>query len=339
MILVTGSTGFLGQHLVRRLLEAGQTEIRLLCRTKPTTSLFAPHAPEIAIGDLTDPPSLERAVEGVRRIYHVAGRVDFNPRDSKLLLAVNEQGTRNLLDAALRARVERIVHVSSVSTIGAAADREHPLTEDDFGRGAGIDLPYPRSKLLGETVALEFAQRGLPVVIVNPTFFLGPGDRNLSSARTVVSYLHRQTWVGLTAGGFGLTDVRDVAAGIEAAMERGRPGRRYILGGHNLLLREYHALLEEATGLPAPRLRLPPNLALALAAIGALAYGLIGRKRYVGVGDVRMGRHYWMYDYSRCRDELGLVCRPARETIRDTLAWLASEGYHHPRVGVVRHDQ
>ena len=330
MILVTGATGFLGGHLVGQLLDQGK-QVRILCRSQPHAALFDADRTEVVLGDVTRPATLGAALQGVREVYHVAGRVDFNPRDSQLLLAVNEAGTRNLFRECQQHQVQRVVHVSSVSTIGATSDPARPLTEEDFGCGLGVEIPYPQSKLRGEKVALEFADRGLPVVIVNPTFFAGPGDLYLSSARTMLAFVHGQVWVGLTTGGLGLTDVRDIAQGMIAAMHRGVPGRRYILGGQNLLLREYHQLLGKLTGQRPPRLRLPPTVAMALAVIGLAGYRLLGLKTYVGLGDIRMGKHYWLYDYTRAREELGLTCRPTEETIRETLAWLAEQGHYSPR--------
>lgn len=325
MILVTGGTGFLGGHLVRRLLQT-EDRVRLLCRSRPVDGPVDTRRVEIALGDVTDPATLGPAVSGAEYVYHVAGRVDFNPKDPAQLALVNEQGTRNVMEASLRAKVRRVVHVSSVSTIGATRDPECPLNEEDFGRGLGVDIAYPQSKLRGERVALEFAERGLDVVIANPTFFLGPGDRHFSSARTVLSFINGQVWVGLTTGGLGFTDVRDVAEGLVLAMRLGEPGQRYILGGHNLLLHEYHELLAQATGVRAPRLRLPAVLAQALAVVGVCGYRMLRIPTYVGVGDIRLARHYWLFDYTRARTKLGLVCRPPLETIRDTVAWLRQSG-------------
>lgn len=330
-ILVTGATGFLGGHLVARLLDDDH-RVRILCRSEPKKTIFDQDRVEIVRGELTDAPSLEAAVAGCRQVYHVAGRVDFQPKDDRLLRAVNIDGTRNLLTACREAGVERVVHVSSVSTIGAARDPDHPLSEKDFGQGLGTDLPYPRSKLAGERVALEFAEQGLPVVIANPTFIIGPNDPGYSSARTVISFVQRQTWIGLNRGGMGATDVRDVAAGLVLAMERGRPGERYIIGGHNVRLPEYHATLGRLTGLRPPRIRVHPHVAIPLARVGQLGYRLIGRRPFVGPGDVRLGRHWWFYDYRKAQQELGLECRSVEDSLRDTLTWLAEEGLYRPRL-------
>jgi len=321
MNLVTGATGFLGGHLVDLLLQRGE-RVRVFCRSIPKRAVFDPSRVEFAMGDITDPRTLPAAIAGIRRVYHVAGKVDFNPPSMTELLAVNEQGTRNVLSEARRQNVERVVHVSSVSTLGAAESFDRPLNESDFGKGRGTDIPYPRSKLLGERVALEFAGNGLSIVIANPTFFAGPFDLNLSSARTIVSFLRRQVWVGLTRGGMGFTDVRDVAAGLISAMDRGRSGERYILGGHNLRLHEYHAILEKLTGLRAPRIFVPPAVAVVLATIGSTGYRMLGIEPFVGPGDVRLARQYWVYDYSKAQNELGLHCRSPEESLRETLDWL-----------------
>lgn len=330
MILVTGGTGFLGGYLVDLLLRRGE-RVRILSRSKPVNSPFSLSDAQVVYGDVTNRASLDAAFDDVEVAYHVAGRVDFNPPDMRELLAVNERGTRNVLDAAKSHGVRRVVHVSSVSTIGGAKDPRHPLSEEDFGKGSGVKLPYPQSKLRGERVALEFAALGFPVVIANPTLFIGPFDHRLSSARTIVSFVRRQVRVGLRTGGLGLTDVRDIVQGLTLAMEKGKPGRRYILGGHNLLLHEYHALIEKESGLPAPRIRLPAPLAMLVTAVGTTVCGMMGIRLRVGVGDIRLARHYWLYNYARAREELGLRCRLPEESIRDTLRWLAKAGYYKPK--------
>lgn len=326
MILVTGGTGFLGGHLVDLLLRDGDP-VRVFCRNAPSTTVFDRSRVTFQYGDVRDPGAVERAIAGATRVYHVAGLVDFNPKTMVDLLAVNRDGTRNVMEACRRHGVERVVHVSSVSTIGAADDFEHPLNESHFGTGRGLDIPYPQSKYEAEKVALAAADKGLPVVIANPTFFCGPADLHLSSARTILSYMMRQVWVGLDRGGLGYTDVRDVAAGLRSCMNVGRPGERYILGGHNLRLKDYHAEIAKVTGLSPPFVRVPPRLASILAQIGQIAYGAVGIKTYVSSGDVRLAKHYWVYDYSKAHTELGLTCRPVAESLRDSIAWLAEHGY------------
>jgi len=340
VILVTGATGFLGRHLVSQLLETGAA-VRGLCRSSPRPeqardgrqqplACASGSEPSVSLewshGDVRDPASLKKAMVGVTYVYHVAGRIDFDARDLELMRAVNIQGTRNVLTAAKEAGVQKIVHVSSVSTIGAVPTADRTLNEDDFGEGLGVDLPYPASKLAGEQVALDFAANGLPVVIANPTYMGGPGDVNLGSVHTAASFVRGQVWVGLTTGGFGYTDIRDAARGLQLAMEKGVSGRRYIIGGTNILLREYHELLGKLTNRRAPRFRLPPSLAEPLAVVGRFYYRMLGLKPYVTRGDVRMGRHYWLFDYTRAKSELGFTPRPVEESLRDTLLWLGESG-------------
>jgi dihydroflavonol-4-reductase len=323
VILVTGATGFLGRHLVSQLLETGAA-VRGLCRSVPKSEPAAQARADLewSVGDVRDPASLKKAMQGVEQVFHVAGKIDFDGKQLAEMRAVNIDGTRNVMTAAKEAGVKKIVHVSSVSTIGAVKSPDLTLNEDDFGKGLGVDLPYPASKLAGEQVALDFAAKGLPVVICNPTYMGGPGDVHLGSVHTAASFVRGQVWVGLTTGGFGYTDIRDAAKGLRLAMEKGVPGRRYIIGGTNILLREYHELLGNLTNRRPPRLRLPPWFAEPLSVVGRYYYRARGLKPYVTRGDVRMGRHYWLYDFSRARNELGFVPRSPEDSLRDTLLWL-----------------
>ena len=321
MILVTGASGFLGRHLVAQLLADGAA-VRGLRRRPQGDPPASTGGFEWAYGDVRDVASVKEAMRDVTRVYHVAGKIDFDGKHLAEMRAVNIDGTRNVMTAATEAGVEKIIHVSSVSTIGAVASPDRTLNEDDLGKGLGVDLPYPASKLEGERMALEFAARGLPVVVCNPTYMGGPGDVNLGSVHTAASFVRGQVWVGLTTGGFGYTDIRDAARGLRLAMEKGVAGRRYIIGGCNILLREYHNLLSKLTGRRPPRIRLTPWLAEPLAVVGRIYYRMLGWTPYVTRGDVRMGRHYWLYDYARARNELGFIPRPVEESLRDTLLWL-----------------
>ena len=324
MILVTGASGFLGRHLVSQLLAEGHA-VRGLSR-RPTENLPpSSDGVEWALGDVRDAESVRIAMHGVKRVFHVAGKIDFDGKHLADLRAVNVEGTRNVMTAALEANVERVVHVSSVSTIGAVPSPERTLNEHDFGKGLGVDLPYPASKLDGEKIAMEFAAKGLPVVVCNPTYMGGPGDVNLGSVHTAASFVRGQVWVGLTTGGFGYTDIRDAARGLRLAMEKGASARRYIIGGTNILLREYHELLSKLTGRRPPRIRLTPWLAEPLAVVGRIYYRTLGMKPYVTRGDVKMGRHYWLFDYSRAKNELGLTVRSVEESLRDCLVWLGEQ--------------
>lgn len=320
--LVTGATGFLGSHLVRALVDRGE-EVRALVRpqTNPGELLDLPI--EIVSGDLTEPETIAAAMRGVDRVYHAAAKVDLAATSDSGMSQINRDGTRNVLEAAWRAGVERVVYTSSVGAIGACGIRQR-LNEDDIYSGRGTNLPYTRSKVLADRVVIQFVTRGLPLVPVYPTLFMGPGDRYLRTSKTILTYLAGRA-PAYIAGGFGCSDVRDVATGHVLAMERGQPGRRYILGGWNVTLREFYSLLERITGISAPTLRLSPALAYVVAAITKWIEPIRGKPPVVTRGDVDTARHYWFYDYTRARQELGLTCRPLIGTLRDSVEWLRAE--------------
>jgi dihydroflavonol-4-reductase len=330
--LVTGATGFLGSHLVRALVDRGE-EVRVLVRprTDPRELLNLPV--EIARGDLGSPETLTAAMRGIDRVYHAAAKVDVAASSDLGMSQINSDGTRHVLESAWRAGVERVVYTSSVGAIGACEIHEQ-LNEDDCYRGRGTNLPYPRSKVLADRVAMEFVKRGLPIVPVYPTLFFGPGDRYLRTSKTILAYLDRRT-PAYIAGGFGCSDVRDVAAGHVQAMDRGQPGRRYILGGWNVTLREFYGLLARITQIAAPTLRVPAVLGYALAIITKWVEPIRGKPPVVTWGDVDNARLYWFYDYTRGQEELGLRCRPLIETLRDTVAWLRDHIHDRARTSKI----
>jgi dihydroflavonol-4-reductase len=318
-ILVTGSTGFLGNYLVRALVRQGD-RVRALVRpeTNPRDLLDLPV--EIAWGDLREPQTIAVAMRGVEKVYHTAARVDIGATCDNGMKRLNVEGTRNVLEAAWRSGVDRIVYTSSVAAIGASHSQKR-LTEDDAYTGLGVRLPYARSKVLADRVVMQFVKRGLPVIPVYPTLFMGAGDKYLRTAKVVLRYLEGRA-LGYIAGGFGCSDVRDIAEGHLLAMERGQPGRRYILGGWNVTVREFYGMLERVTQIPAPNLRVPASIAYIIAALTKWIEPIRGVPPVVTVGDVDSARLYWFYDYSRAREELGMQCRPLTDCLRETVEWL-----------------
>jgi dihydroflavonol-4-reductase len=327
LTLVTGATGYLGVELVRVLRAQGR-DVRVLIRNWDAERLLMGTGAMAVLGDVTRPETLVPALDGVSRVFHLAGVVGHRASDDDRLQRVNVDGTRNLLDAAAAAGVERIIHTSSVGAMGPAATPEYPRTEQHFlldgddGRG---DFRYSRSKALGEALALEAAAAGMDVVVVNPGFALGPGDVHRVSSWPVEEYLRGRLRF-VVRGGLSYVDVRDIAAGHLLAEEHGVSGQRYILTNDegNLPYREFFARVGQVAG----RRRWQVN-----ASAGALTPGLrvarILRLRFVPLdeNELRSGAYWWFYRAEKARTELGFTTRPLDETLADTIAWFKQDGY------------
>lgn len=314
---MTGGTGFIGSHVARALAARGD-ELRLLLRRDARTEHLADLEYERVTGDITDRRAVRRAVKGVDRVFHVAGTTSLRVRDHDRVFAVNLGGTINLLEAALDAGVERVVHTSSVAAIGPAppggtADESQPFTAGELG------IAYVNSKHEAEVEALRFAARGLDVVCVNPTFVLGPDAPTASSMGLVRRFLMRQIPV-YTDGGLNVVDVRDVAAGHLLADSKGRSGERYILAGRNFTLQRLFADLARISGASPPALRLPAPLAIG----GVEMARRLGIPLPVSREEVRSGTLWWTYRSSKAKKELGFEPRPHEETLEDAVRWQLS---------------
>ena len=273
-VLVTGATGFLGSHLLPLLLEEREP-VRVLAR-QPAPELSA-RGVDVVVGDVVSGTGLEAALDGVGRVFHLAGRVSRDPDAAAGLQRVHVDGTRTLAAAARRAGVERIL---LVSTSGTTAVSREPEPDCDETAPVPIELigrwPYYRSKWLQERALLADAGE-IEVVIVNPSLLLGPGDERLSSTGDVLRFLSGQLSV-IPPGGLNFVDVRDAAAGVVAAMAKGRSGQRYLLGGHNWSFQDFFARLGEVSGSPAPRLRLSRGLYTAGALLTEEVARQVGRE-------------------------------------------------------------
>lgn len=323
--LVTGAAGFLGANLVRELLADGCT-VRALVRAGSDRRNLEGLDLEVVEGDLRDPGSLGRAVHGCPLVFHAAADYRLWASDPAELYASNVEGTRNLLEAALLAGVERVVYTSSVGTLGNPGDGT-PGNETTPVSLAEMTGHYKRSKFLAERAAESFLPRGLPLVIVIPSTPVGPWDRKPTpTGRMIVDFLKRRMPAYLETG-LNVIDVADCARGHILAARQGRVGEKYILGNENLPLREIFAILAGLTGLPAPRLRLP-YLPVLLAAHGSEALSrLTGREPRVPLAGVRMARKFMYFDPTKAIRELGLCCRPAREALARAVAWFVANGY------------
>ncbi|HEU4384592.1 MAG TPA: NAD-dependent epimerase/dehydratase family protein [Anaeromyxobacteraceae bacterium] len=321
-VLVTGATGFVGSWVARELVARGH-EVRALIR--PTSALANLEGLELEQiqGDVTDLASVERALRGCQAVVHSAGAASFRPGEEARREAVNHAAVGVVLGAALRAGVRRAVLTSSVAAMGgtlepALMDEAWPTNAESLG------IDYFVSKLRGEREALRLAGEGLPVSAVRPGMVLGPGDVYDSSA-TLVLALARRRLPMVVRGGASFCDVRDVARGHAEALERGRPGEVYILGGHNLEVADMAARASRLAGVPAPR-AVPSWVALATAGLSGLSRRLRGRKAGLSRQAIRASRLYTFVSSEKARRELGYSIRPLEESLADTLRWFMKAG-------------
>lgn len=322
--LVTGGTGFVGANVVRELLREGQT-VRVLVRQRSDRRALEGCRVELAEGDLLDLPSLQKAVAGCRVVYHVAADYRLWVPDPKALYRTNVEGTRHVLSVAAEAGVERVVYTSTVGALGIPPDGS-PGTETTPVSLSEMVGPYKRSKYLAERVAQEFALRGLPVVIVNPSAPVGPWDvKPTPTGKMVVDFLKGKMFAYLDTG-LNLVHVKDVARGHLLAAQRGKAGERYILGSRNCTLVEIFRMLSGITGLPAPRLKVP----YAFAWLGAVTMEgwarLSGKPPEVSLTAVRMAAKRMFFSSAKAVRELGLPQSPVEEALRDAVEWFVVHG-------------
>ena len=310
--LVTGGTGFIGSHLVRQLAARGD-ELKLLVRRGRDTSHLDDLEWERAEGDVTDRDSVRRAMDDVSRVFNVAGTTSMRARDTDRVFDVNVGGTRNVMEEALRAGVVRVVHTSSCSAVGTAPP--HGTIDETAPFKIGhLGISYVNSKHDAENVAMQVGARGLPVVVVNPAFVLGPDDPTGTSNALVTRLLLRRI-PAYVDGGLNVVDVRDVAAGHLLADEIGNEGERYLLAGRNFTLQRLFADLSRIAGVPPPPIRASGTLtSLALEGLA-----LTPIHSPVNADEVRSAMQWWTYSNAKAAGELGWVPRPHEETLEDTV--------------------
>ena len=324
--LVTGGCGFIGWHLVEQLAARGES-VRVL-DLRPMRA--RPEGVEQVVGSITDPLAVARAMEGCERVFHLAANPNLWAPDPTSYDAVNHQGTRRMLEAARKAGVQRFVYTSTESILKSyRAPRRSPRALIDETVMLSVDDmpgPYCRSKFLAEQAAREAAGDGLPVVIVNPTMPIGPGDDLLTPpSRMILGFLNGETPAYLDCE-FNLVDARDVAAGQILAAERGRVGERYILGNVNLHLGALLAELQRLTGITMPRTRVPYPLALVSALVSEAVSSLTKKPPMAPLNGVRLARTSMAFDCSKARSELGWSCRTFEQSLCDALQWMSGQG-------------
>ena len=324
-ILVTGATGFLGSHVARKLVERGE-RVRILLRKTSRTSNIEDIDAERFYGDTLDIDSVKEALKGCDTLYHVAGIVSSKKSDYGRMEEINVKGTFNVFSSALEAGVKKAVYTSSVAAIGVApnggiANEETPFTLEPMG------IQYLNTKYYAEKEALKFYQKGLPLVIVNPSIVIGPGDIYLSSTALIVWYCKRK-FPGYMDGGVNVVDVEDVAEGHILAAEKGRVGERYILGNKNLSIMECFSLLERVTGIPSPKRKVPYFVALTAGFIRERIIRVSSPSFVLqDVDSAKAGRLYWYFDSSKAVRELGFPQTPVEESLKKTIKWFRDNGY------------
>ena len=319
--LVTGAAGFIGGH-VAAALAAGGAEVRAFDRRPPDR---LPPGAEAAVGDLLDAASLARAMRDCDAVFHLAALYSYAPADAKAMEAINVGGTRLVLELAARGpRRRRVVHTSSCATCGPVAGRA--ATEDDAPPDRELAVPYKRTKLEGERLALSAAGEGLDVVVVNPTTPVGSGDRRPTPTGKMVSDVARGRIRAYLAGGaLNVVAVEDVAAGHRSAFEHGRRGHRYLLGGENISMREAFAIVARAAGRRPPWIAIPWRAAYLASRASTAALAALGREPSLLVLDeVRLARRPMLFDDARARRELRYRSRPAAAALRGAVAAISA---------------
>jgi len=328
---VTGATGFLGSHVARVLAEQG-AELRVLVRpTSDLRNLDGLNADRV-VGDLRDAASIEKALSGCDVVFHVAAdyRLWVRGRDSNEMYRSNVEGTRSLLEAARKQGVRRVVYTSSVATMGFTSGTNNGNVADEqspVGIGDMIGH-YKRSKFMAEQVAVEAARAGVDVVIVNPTTPIGERDiKPTPTGRIVLDFLKRK-FPAYVETGLNLVDATECAHGHIQALEKGRSGERYILGGENLRLKQILDRLAAIASLPSPTVKLPYIFALAAGVVDEMVTGrVLGREPRATIDTVRMGRKMMFVSSAKAERELGWRTVPVDGALRRSVEWFRANGY------------
>jgi dihydroflavonol-4-reductase len=324
-ILVTGGTGFLGCHFMNELCQrVDGSQIRVLSLFD--TPALQAHGVEVLVGTVTSPADVARAMEGITHVYHLAGFVSRRPEDAHLMFDVHVNGTRVVCQAAAAAGVKRLVMSSTSGTI-AISEREDEWPDESSPAPLHLITRwgYYASKYYQEAVARQFCGDQVELVMVNPSLLLGPGDERLGSTREVLSFLAGDVRV-VPAGGLNFVDARDVAAIIPVAMEKGRPGERYLLGGHNLTFAEYFDRMERLAKEYSPRIKLKGDWPHRLARAQAAICQALDRTPPIEPAAADQAKYFWYFDGKKAREELGFSPREASATIWDTIQYVRE---HH----------
>ncbi len=326
MILVTGGGGFIGSHLVEQLLIEGKA-VRVLERPGASTSHLPLDSIDLVYADIRDRDAVDQATKGCEFVYHLAADPNLWRKDTREFDAINYHGALNVIHSALENGAKRVVHTSTESI----------LTSKDFDGGSVEELelkesdmmgPYCLSKYKSDKAALELANNGEPVIVVCPTLPVGPGDRSLTPPTRMALAFCKNEMPAYVDCRFNLVDVRDVAKGMILAMEKGRPGIRYLLGGENYRLADWLQILGKEINKPAPRFTVPYAMALSVAWFSELwARYVTGKMPLATITGVKLTKRSMHFDPQPTLTELGLSPRPAEESARDLIDWFRNVGW------------
>jgi dihydroflavonol-4-reductase len=326
---ITGATGFVGAHVARALAVEG-ADLRLLVRRTSRTENIAELRAEVVEGDLREPESLKKAMQGCEFVFHVAADYRLWVRDPQEMYKANVEGTKAIIEAAQASGVRRVIYTSSVATMGFTKEGQI-ATEDSPVSIRDMVGHYKRSKFMAEEIALTAGRKGANVVVVNPTTPIGEYDiKPTPTGRIVVDFLKRK-FPAYVDTGLNLADAKEVARGHLLAMEKARPGERYILGGENLTLKQILDKLSAMTGLPSPKMKVPHAVAMGFAVFDQFFTGMIMDKEPRATIDaVKMGRKKMFASSAKAERELGYKALPVEAALRRAVEWFQAHGYIEP---------
>lgn len=318
--LITGGTGFLGTHIVRLFLDAGENNLKVMASRVPAWMTDA--GVEAIEGSVTDRDDVATACKNVSAGFHLAGKVSRDNADAAAMNKIHLEGTRLLCEAAKEAGVSTIVLASSSGTIAVGEDEQ--MFDETFPQPVEIisRWAYYVSKYYQERTALEsFGGNGRRLIIMNPSLLLGPDDERLSSIKPVLDFLARKIPY-CPSGGLNFVDARDAASAFVAALEKGKHQEKYLLGAANMTFEQFFGRLERLSGVAAPKLRVPKTLAVAGSGVISSIYKNWGKTSPVAPNEVEQAEHFWYFDSSKAERELGFAPRDPQETLQDTIAYL-----------------